>query len=162
LPIPKSLDAGLSAVSNTVGAVGAAGLSKLGYAVNPQLQLLFEGISFREYQMSFIFTPYSKQESDQVQQIIQLFRQNAAPQIVTEAGGMFFIPPSSFTLDFLYNGQTNPYINKVAESVITGIDVNYAPSGYSTHDDGAPVQTTLTLQFKEIQLIDSAKIQQGY
>ena len=56
----------------------------------------------------------------------------------------------------------SPYINKVAESVITSVDVNYAPNGYTAHDDGSPVQIQMTLQFKEIQLIDKAKIQQGY
>jgi hypothetical protein len=162
VPIPKALDSGLSAVNNTIAAFGQAGLSKAGYAVNPQMQLLFQGIGFREYQMSFIFTPYSKQEAEQVQKIIKMFRTNAAPKIVTESGGMFFIPPSSFTLDFLFNGQTNPYITKVTESVITNVDVNYAPNGFSAHDDGSPVQTTLTLQFKEIQLVDKTKIQQGY
>jgi hypothetical protein len=162
VPIPKALDTGLSTVSNTIAAFGQAGLSKAGYAVNPQMQLLFQGIGFREYQMSFIFTPYSQQEAQQVQKIIKMFRTNAAPKIVTESGGMFFIPPSSFTLDFLFNGQTNPFISKVAESVITGVDVNYSPNGFSAHDDGSPVQTTLTLQFKEIQLVDKTKIQQGY
>jgi hypothetical protein len=149
-------------VSNAAGAVGQAGLQKAGYAVNPQMQLLFEGIGFREYQMSFTFTPYSQQETEQVKKIIQMFRENAAPRIVTEAAGMFFVPPASFTLDFLFNGLPNPYISKVAESVITNVDVNYAPNGFTTHDDGAPNQITMTLQFKEIELIDKAKIQQGY
>ena len=87
-----SLGAGLSAINtatNAIAAFGQAGLQKLGYAVNPQLQLLFEGIGFREYQMTFTFTPYSQQETEQVRKIIQMFRQNAAPRIVTEAAGMF-------------------------------------------------------------------------
>ena len=147
---------------SAAGAVGQAGLQKAGYAVNPQMQLLFEGIGFREYQMAFTFTPYSQQETEQVKKIIQMFRQNAAPRIVTEAAGMFFVPPASFTLDFLFNGAPNPYISKVAESVITNVDVNYAPQGFTTHDDGAPNQITMTLQFKEIELIDKAKIQKGY
>ena len=112
--------------------------------------------------MTFTFTPYSQQETEQVRKIIQMFRQNAAPRIVTEAAGMFFVPPSSFTLDFLFNGQKNPYVTTVAESVIESIDVNYSPNGWSTTDDGAPVQTILTMSFKEIELIDRTKIKDGY
>jgi hypothetical protein len=32
-----------------------------GYAFNPQQQILFEGIDFRTYTMSFTFTPYSQE-----------------------------------------------------------------------------------------------------
>jgi hypothetical protein len=137
-------------------------IKKAGYAVNPQIQMLFEGIGFRDYQMAFTFTPYSKQEAETVKNIIKTFRKHASPQIVTQSAGMFFVPPSVFDISFLYNGQPNPNINKIARSVITSVDVNYAPDGWSAHDDGAPVQTTLTLQFKETVLIDKNKIEQGY
>jgi hypothetical protein len=137
-------------------------LKKAGYAVNPQLQLLFESIDFREYQMSFTFTPYSAQEAQTVKEIIKMFRKHSMPQIVTQAAGMFFIPPSVFDITFLYNGQENKNINKIARSVIQSVDVNYAPDGWSAHDDGAPTQTTLTLNFKETFLIDKTKIDQGY
>lgn len=155
-------DMATSAINSAVKNFGALGLQKAGYAVNPQLQLLFQGISFRTYQMAFVFTPYSKQEAETVKKIIQVFRENAAPEISTAVGGMFFVPPASFTPEFLFNGKINPNINKVAESVITNIDVNYSPNGWSAHDDGAPVQTTLTIQFQELELIDKSKIKQGY
>ena len=137
-------------------------LSTQGLAINPQQQLLFEGIDFRTYQMAFTFTPYSRQEAETVKEIIKLFRYHAAPQITTAAAGMFFVPPSTFDLDFLFNGQRNNNVTRVAESVIESIDVNYAPNGWSAHDDGAPVQTTLTMNFKEIELIDKDKIKAGY
>lgn len=161
-------------IVSTIGKIASLGLStaqsqtaKLalatqGLAINPQQQLLFEGIDFRSYQMAFTFTPYSQQEAVDVKKIIQMFRTHAAPQIVTGAGGMFFVPPSTFNLEFMLNGKENPNITRVAESVIESIDVNYAPNGWSSHPDGAPVQTTLTINFKEIELIDRKKIQQGY
>lgn len=137
-------------------------LKKAGYAVNPQIQMIFEDIDFRTYQMSFTFTPYSAQEAQTVKEIIKLFRKHSMPQIVTQAAGMFFIPPSVFDITFLYNGQENRNLNKIARSVIESVDVNYAPDGWSAHDDGAPTQTTLTLNFKETFLIDKTKIDQGY
>jgi len=137
-------------------------LSTQGLAINPQQQLLFEGIDFRTYQMAFTFTPYSRQEAETVKEIIKLFRFHAAPQITTAAAGMFFVPPSTFDLDFLFNGQRNGNVTRVAESVIESIDVNYAPNGWAAYDNGAPVQTTLTMNFKEIELIDKDKIKAGY
>jgi hypothetical protein len=137
-------------------------LSTQGLAINPQQQLLFDGIDFRTYQMAFTFTPYSRQEAETVKQIIKLFRYHTAPQITTGGAGMFFVPPSTFDLDFMFNGQRNNNVSRVAESVIESIDVNYAPNGWAAHDNGAPVQTTLTMNFREIELIDKDKIKAGY
>ena len=138
-------------------------LATQGLAINPKNQLLFEGIDFRTYQLSFTFTPYSAEEAETVKQIIKTFKMHAAPTIVTQSAGMFFRPPSTVSVQFMYNGKENPNIAKVAESVIESIDVNYAPNGWAAHDNGAPVQTTLTINFKEIQLIDSEMIKnQGF
>ena len=60
------------------------------------------------------------------------------------------------------NGAENENIPKLKRSVVTNVEVNYAPNGWTTHDDGAPVQTTLTINFKEIVLVDSDKVKQGY
>jgi len=156
----KMASLGISVVESNAAKLA---LSTQGLAINPQQQLLFDGIDFREYQMAFTFTPYSQQEADDVKKIIQLFRSQAAPRIITTGGaGMFFVPPSTFDLQFLLNGTENKNISKVAESVIKSIDVNYAPNGWATHPDGAPVQTTLTMNFQEIELIDRKKIEGGY
>lgn len=136
-------------------------LRSQGMAFNPNLQLLFDGINFRDYQMAFTFTPYSKQEADTVAKIIEMFKKHSAPRLGT-AGGMFFVPPSIFEPKFYFEGRENRKINRIAKSVITSVDVNYAPNGFSTYADGAPVQTQLTIQFKEIELITRELIENGY
>jgi hypothetical protein len=155
--------AAASMISNAVTSdVGRLALATQGLALNPQNQLLFDGIDFRTFQLAFTFTPYSREEARIVAEIIKQFRMYASPQIKKGAAGMFFIPPGTFEMEFLYNGVKNRTISQVGESVITSIDVNYAPNGWSAHSDGAPVQTTLTMQFKELQLVDRTKISQGF
>lgn len=155
-----------SAISKAISIADTGGarlaLQTQGLAINPQKQLLFQGIGFREYQLMFTFTPYSKQESETVEKIIKKFKENALPEITGSAGGMFFKIPSSFNLKFMFNGSENKKISKVTESVLTAIDVNYSPNTWSSYSDGAPVQIMLTLNFKEIQLVDSKKIKDGY
>jgi hypothetical protein len=155
----------VSAAASLAGAAqssaGKLFLKSQGLAINPNQQLLFDGIDFRSYQMAFTFTPYTREEADTVKKIINLFKEHSAP-LITSGVGMFFIPPSTFDVKFLFNNKENRNINRVAESVIESIEVNYAPNGWAAHDDGAPVQTTLTIGFKEIELIDRTKIQQGY
>jgi hypothetical protein len=163
LPIVSQLGKiGSGALSIGTSNAAKLALKSQGLAINPQQQLLFDGIDFRTYQMAFTFTPYSREEAETVKEIINLFKYHAAPQITNSGGGMFFIPPSTFDVDFLFNGSRNKHVNRVAESVIESIDVNYAPNGWSAHDNGAPTQTTLTMNFKEIALIDKTKIQEGY
>ena len=127
-------------------------MSSQGLVLNPNQQVLFEGIDFRTFQMAFTFTPVSQNENSMVQDIIKTFRKCAAPTINKNAAGMFFIPPSVFDIQFFYNNSLNPNIPKVKTSVIKDIDVNYAPNGWASHQDGQPVQTRLTLQFKEMNI----------
>lgn len=149
-----------SAVQSNAGKLA---LASQGLAINPQQQLMFDGIDFRTFQMSFTFTPFSKDEADTVKNIVRLFKTHAAPRIVSGAAGMLFIPPSTFNLKFMFNGKENKNVAKVAECVIETIDVNYAPNGWSAHTDGSPIQTTMSISFKEIELIDREKIERdGY
>ena len=137
-------------------------LSTQGLAINPQQQLLFDSINLRTYQMAFTFTPYSKEEAQAVTNIVNKFKEHAMPKITNKGAGMFFIVPSTFDVKFLFNGKENKNISKVAESVLQSINVDYAPNGWSAYSDGAPVQTTLVLDFKEISLVDRTKIESGY
>lgn len=154
------------AITSTAGPSGNAlvrlGLNAAGYVFNPQQQLMFQGIDFRTYQMSFVFTPTSAQEAQNIKNIIQTFRKYAAPVTVKGAAGFFFNPPGMFDVSFLYNNSTNTNLNKIKKSVIENISVNYAPNGWAAHEDGAPVQTTLTISFKEMVLVDREAITQGY
>lgn len=138
------------------------GLNKIGYVFNPQEQLMFEGIDFRSFEMSFTFTPYSESEAAAVQKIVQTFRKNAAPNIGGILG-FFFIPPSQFNITY-YNGEKpNTYLHKFKRSVLENVTVNYAPNGWSAHKGGAPVQTTMSLTFKELELVTRDDIENdGY
>ena len=137
-------------------------LSRFGYAFNPQQQTLFDGIEFRPYQMTFTFTPYSAEESREVNEIIKTFRKNAAPSTIPGSAGFFFEPPSVFDVSFRHNGAENKNLNKIYRSVLKGISVNYAPNGWSAHNDGSPVQTTMSLDFQEIVLVDRTKIEKEF
>jgi hypothetical protein len=137
-------------------------LNKAGYVFNPQKQMLFQGIDFRTFDMSFTFTPYSAKEAEDVKQIIKMFRKWSAPATSTAFAGMFFVPPAFFNIDFRFQGKTNPNLPRLQKCVVESIDVNYAPNGWAAHTDGAPVQTTITITFKELFLVDRASIEAGY
>jgi hypothetical protein len=143
--------------------ISGIGLNTQGMALNPQMEVLFTHIEFRTFQFDFLFTPKNQTETASIRNIIQMFKMHAAPEIDSASGGRYFIVPSRFDINFYKDGKINTNIHKLAPSVLTTIVTDYAPQGWVTHDDGMPVQTRLTLQFQEIEILDKNKIkEQGY
>jgi hypothetical protein len=133
-------------------------LDTAGYAINPQQQLLFQGIDFRSFGMAFVFTPKSSDESDAIKNIIRAFKRAAAPTLVEDTAGFLYKPPSIFDITFYSGGSKNDYLYKLGRSVLRNIQVNYAPNGWSAYETGAPVQVTLGLEFQEVELMHRAKL----
>jgi len=136
-------------------------LNAVGQAFNPQLQVLFTSVGFRSFQFDFTLTPYSQAEADTIYKIVKTFKYRAAPEIVPNsifAQGLFQKVPDQFMIEFINDGLPNNKIHKIGTCVLTNINVDYAPMGWATFGDGNPVQTKLTLQFQEIEIIDKTKI----
>lgn len=140
-------------------------LSGIGQARNPQLQVIFSGIGFRKFQFDFTLTPRSKKEAEQIKEIVKFFKYASAPEIPTNGPfdkGIYFKVPDRFGIKFFYNGQENRNVHRITECVLENVNVDYAPMGWVTFDDGNPVQTRLTLQFQETEIIDKTRISEGY
>ena len=153
LPGSKVLFSALSAV--TGGAL----------AINPQLELIYEGTDFRSFRFSFMFYPRSKKEAVEILDIIDSFTFHQAPEILSSSFGRYLVPPSEFEIEFRYNGGINPNIPKVAPCVLTSISVDYAPNGFASYETllsanqperggtGMPVAIRMDLSFKETRII---------
>ena len=153
LPGSKVLFSALSAV--TGGAL----------AINPQLELIYEGTDFRSFRFSFMFYPRSKKEAIEILDIIDSFTFHQAPEILSSSFGRYLVPPSEFEIEFRYNGGINPNIPKVAPCVLTSVSVDYAPSGFASYETllsankperggtGMPVAIRMDLSFKETRII---------
>lgn len=150
----------------TSQAFSSALLQGQGYAVNPQMQMIYQGIGMRSFSLSFIFTPSSATESEVVNDIIYYFKYYSSPELQNPnqsyINNLYMIPPSVFNVYFKINNIENAYLPKYGDCVLENMEVNYAPNGFSTHRDGAPVQTTLTLLFKEIESVHKHKLSKGF
>jgi hypothetical protein len=113
----------------------------------------------RQFQFDFLFSPYNEQESRDVIGIIRQFKFHQAPEVVTDAVGRFFVPPSEFDIDFKVNGQTNKNIHQIGTCVLTGMNVDYGPNGvWSTFQDGTPTHIRMTLQFMETEIVTKQRV----
>jgi hypothetical protein len=133
-----------------------------GRTINPNMELLFSGPKLRSFGFQFEFAPRFKEEAEQVREIIKTFKKFSAPVIET-TGSIFLKTPKIFQLEYIYNGDgsdtadgnTHPYLNKIKPCALTNVSVNYTPGNtYMTYaDGGSMVQTTLTLNFSELEPI---------
>ena len=161
---------GTAALGKIAGAVdkGTGMLAAQGIAVNNHMALTYKGPGeFRTHSFAFNFFPKAKQDSLVIKDILEdleagmLPRMSGTPLKKNRAvSAPFFMAPRHWTIDFFKgNGQLNSgdgeeqFLHKIKKSVITQMSINHDPnSTISLHEDGSPVQTTLSLTFQEIEL----------
>jgi len=166
---------------------------------NPQMQLIYKGISLRNFQLEFIFTPVSAQEAKVVENIINSFIYYSVPDFVAQTNGQFLKPPQIFAIKFAFTGQqgivdkiqnvltstltnivgsqlsgavtgSNPNntitnsakakIFEVGDCVLKNVTTDFAPNGWATYGDGYPIQTRMTLQFQEMNIVTKSLLDQ--
>jgi hypothetical protein len=131
---------------------------------NPMLEIAYSSPEFRSFRFDFMLYPRDEKEALEVQNIINKLRFHQAPEIVKNTGGFFLYPPSEFDISFYYNGSENPNIPKISTCVLTTIDTDYAPNGFSAYEvpgemkaqlgrTGMPVAIRLSLNFKETEYL---------
>ena len=166
--------AGSAAISETAGAIGektglfGSGITDVllfsaGYAQNPQIEVLFKSIQNREYLFDFRLSPKNAQDAAAINEIIKALKFFAAPEIPEAGNGRYFIPPSEFDLEFMIGSYRNPKLPRIATCVLQGIDVNYASAGqFTAFEDGMPIEISMQLRFKEVEIMHKKLIAEGY
>lgn len=126
-----------------------------GIVFNPNMELLFNGPSLRQFAFSFQMTPRSQAESDAVKSIIRTFKSNMAPQVTTEGSGSLFLKtPNVFELTYKQGKDSHSFLHQFKQCFLENVSVNYTGAGtYATYGDGTPVSIIMNLQFKEIEPI---------
>jgi hypothetical protein len=127
-----------------------------GSVINPNMELLFEGVNLRSFAFDFDFAPRDEKESNVVKEIIRIFKQSMAPRTGsnTAGAGLFIEAPNIFLLKYKSGNQDHPYLNKFKPCALTSMGMNYTGSGsYSTYADKTPVHMKLSLSFTELNPI---------
>lgn len=156
-PNPANLASDLAAAAGLTAAkaVGAGGISAAaGLALNPKKEMLFTGVDFRNFTMDYMFYPKNMAEARYIKNIIDLLKFHMYPEYKSK-DRYTYVYPSEFDITFyIGDGKENPWVNRVATSVLTNMNVNYTPQGvWATHDDGSPVMIQVSLAFKELSII---------
>lgn len=121
-----------------------------GIIVNPNLELLFNGPTLRDFGFSYKMSPRSEPESIMIKKIIRMFKQSMAAQRSTS--NLFLKTPNTYRLQFITGGTTeHTFLPKIKECALTSFNVNYAADGtYATFDNTSPVAYELQFSFQEL------------
>ena len=141
---------------------GTGMLAAGGRAVNNHIGLVYKGPGqFRTHDFTFNFFPKVQDDSDVIKAILKDFQNGMLPRMsgieLSEGRSItrpFFLAPRHWDIEFHAGvGQNDAYLFKIGKSVIKSMQINHDPnSTVSLHSDGSPVQTSLAIQFQEIEL----------
>ena len=168
--IAEQLQKGLLASIGVIPGFGGAREAfeaKEGAIISERLELAFKGINKRVFQYTFKMIPKNPQEADEIRKIVFAFKANMLPEFVGgNRAGRRLVVPNTFDIQYMYDGNENQYLQKISTCVLENITVTYGGDRYKTfegREDGAPpVETTITLNFKEMELITRERVFEGF
>ena len=136
----------------------------MGKILNGNKELLFDGVTLREFKFDFTFTPRSSAEGERARKIIRQLKRSMAPKAGGDykaggfgsGGGVFLNSPDLFLLRYLSGSYDHPFLNSFKPCALTGLSVNYTGGGtYATYGTGrpggesTPVHMKISMTFKE-------------
>ena len=140
-----------------------------GNILNPNMELLFDGVTLRSFKFSFKLTPRNKDEATAVKKIIRTLKINMAPGYSQEGfdgksginiKNLYLSTPKIFELTYMKGGSDHPFLHKFKQCFLTDMSVNYTGEGtYATYGGlpkdggGTPVSMVMDLGFKELEPI---------
>jgi len=183
----SSMDMAKRFIGNLIGLEDFAAFSSQ-VAVNPHTKALFKGVSIRNFSFSFQMIPTSKQEADEINEIVKSFRANMYPEtdntgragnrVGGDAAPWFYRFPNKYRI-LINTGMSRSAENEVADlgdatfeasknnlikskpAFLTDVNVTYNPNRSAWHKDGNPFETNLTLSFAESETLEKSDILDG-
>ena len=148
-----------------------------GQIINPNMELLFNNPTIRNFRFSFKMTPRNTAEANQIKLIIRSLKKHMSPRDSASFAdanqpnsNIFLAAPNIFELRYKTGNANHKYLNRFKRCVLENMSVNYTGENvYATYPDGQPVSTVMDLSFKELEPIyasdygtDEGQIGTGY
>ena len=172
--VGKSAAGGL--LKKFAGTQGGQAVSKAtGQILNPHKAMVYQGPGgFRTFSYSFVLVPKSADEAKEIWNIVKFFKKRMHPGTSTGAGindisSVTLTYPDEFEIKYYVNKKevdgsdpTKPLF-KIHNCFMESFATDYTTSSLvSFMDDDQPLTTTISMGFKETQLLTKKDIDEGY
>jgi len=123
-----------------------------GVIINPNVELLFNGVSLRPFNFTFKMSARSYTEAIIIKKIIYFFKKGMAAK--QTKSGFFLKKPYTFQIEYKHKDKEHPGINLIKQCALQNFSVNYVPDGqYASHEDGNLTAYEISMQFTELDPI---------
>ena len=143
-----------------------------GVARNPNVEVLFQSMELRTFDLTFKLAPFDDQDALRIESIIKIFKQAMLPQYSLDSdtkvfgyegkGALqagFIQVPKVCAVNFMRGAERNRFLPRYKMCAITDVSVNYTPDNvYATFNRNMPVSTELKLSFMETKLVFSEDV----
>lgn len=148
--VAKTFTAKAASIIPGVNVTGKQLLTRgTGKILNPNMELLFNGVNLRTFNFQFKLTPRDDTEAGQVKSIIRSLKKNMAPKV--DSARTFLSTPNIFEPVYRKGNLNHPFLHKFKQCALTSMSVNYTGEGvYATYEDGTPISTLMNLSFQEL------------
>ena len=165
-------DAASKALQTSLDAVAPGAKASVeieaGKVISNRMEMVFKGLGKRSFSFQFTLMPKSENEANIAKAIVDNFRFYSAPSFEGDvSSSRTFIVPATFDIEYRINqGIKNSYLNRISTCVLEKVDVSYGGERvafFRPNAEGAPpVQTSITLNFKELEVITRERIAAGF
>ena len=131
-----------------------------GMVYNPNIELFYTMPKMRSYDFTFKFIPKNSAETLTINNIIRNFKRWSAPEDLNN--GMFEIP-MVWDIKYKTGAGDNQNMNlfKRAACVDVRVQANPQTQMHVSHRDGMPVETVMTVAFREVDIITRNDHEEG-
>ena len=168
---------GVRGMANILGGGATALQISQGIVATPHLELMFEGVTRREFTYTFTMTPRNETEADKIRDIVKIFRTAMYPDYafssraastsgITNATATRYMKfPDVFEIQYYFRGTgENNFLPQPKTCSLTKCDVTYGggESYVSVGGNGSPQKTTIALSFSEIDIMTKSQVKAGH
>ena len=145
------MDEGLKHISGQSGLTGR---------VLAQSFMAYSGPGYRSHSFEFSLKPESENDSTEIENIVKFFKENSAPeQVKVSQLARIYKVPNVFEITF----DPNAGLHKIKPSALESIEVKYGGEKYNIFkDDQMPVQVDISLNFKELEILNKEDVVGGF
>ena len=170
----KAATAQLVATAMSASSAKQAVEKATGKIINPHKAVVYQGPGgFREFSYTFVMVPKNVNEAKVIFNIVKFFKIRMHPGVgsagINDISSSFLTYPDEFDIKYHVNNKeadgsdfTKPLF-KIHRCFMSTFQADYTTSGLTSFtDDHQPLTTTISMTFKETQLLTKADINEGY
>jgi len=143
--------------------LGPAMSTAAGFASFSQVMAHYSGPAFRNFNFTYNLRPLDPKDQQNIVKMVNFFKMASAPSQISNGLFRIYEIPYVFKISFFSRNGELQDVNKIAHCACTSVAVSYGGDRFNTFSGtDSPIETSLTLSFKEIELITRAEMEMGY